>query len=146
MDGGFEILQRPARASAVRLLEDARLPADDLTVELVEDFFCIGSRTSPVGLVGLEVRGEHALLRSLVVASGIRSRGAGTALVGSAERYARSRGVRELYLLTTTAEDFFARRGYVRIARADAPEAIRATREFAHICPASSAFMRKTLA
>ena len=146
MDARFEILRRPARASAVRLLEDARLPAVDLTDELVEDFFCIGSRTSPVGLVGLQSLGENALLRSLVVASGIRSRGAGTALVGTAESHAKSRGVRELYLLTTTAEDFFARRGYARIARDDAPEAIRCTREFADICPAGSAFMRKALA
>ena len=146
MDARFEILQRPARASAVRLLEDARLPAVDLTDELVEDFFCIGSRTSPVGLVGLEIFGEHALLRSLVVAPGIRSRGAGTALVGTAETHAKTRGVRGLYLLTTTAEDFFARRGYARIARAEAPDAIRSTREFAGICPAGSAFMRKLLA
>ena len=50
------------------------------------------------------------------------------------------------YLLTTTAEDFFARRGYVRIARDEAPETIRATREFADICPAGSAIMRKVLA
>ena len=146
MDARFEILQRPARASAVRLLEDASLPAVDLTDDLVDDFFCIGSRTAPAGLVGLEICGVHALLRSLVVAPGIRSRGAGTALVGSAERHAKSRGVRELYLLTTTAEDFFARRGYVRIARDEAPEAIRATREFADICPEGSAFMRKLLA
>ena len=145
MDARFEILQRPARASAVRLLEDARLPAMDLTDELVEDFFCIGSRTSPVALVGLEVLGEHALLRSLVVAPGIRSRGAGTALVGAAETHARSRGVRALYLRTTTAEHFFERRGYARITRAEAPDAIRSTQEFAGICPASSAFMRKLI-
>ena len=146
MEARFEILQRPACASAARLLEDARLPAVDLTDELVEDFFCIGSRIEPAGLVGLEILGEHALLRSLVVTPGIRARGAGTALVGSAERHAKSRGVRELYLLTMTAEDFFSRRGYARIARDEAPEAIRATREFADICPTTSAFMRKVLA
>ena len=50
------------------------------------------------------------------------------------------------YLLTTTAEDFFARRGYVRIARDEAPETIRAAREFADIYPAGSAIMRKVLA
>ncbi len=59
--------------------------------------------------------------------------------------HARSQGVRDVYLLTTTAEDFFARRGYVRIGREKAPRTIRSTREFADLCPASSAFMVKHL-
>jgi N-acetylglutamate synthase-like GNAT family acetyltransferase len=53
--------------------------------------------------------------------------------------------VRRIFLLTTTAEAFFARRGYGRIAREHAPESIRTTCEFADICPASSALMVKTL-
>jgi N-acetylglutamate synthase-like GNAT family acetyltransferase len=50
-----------------------------------------------------------------------------------------------MYLLTTTAAGFFERRGYVAAARESAPAEIRATREFADICPASSAFMVKHL-
>jgi amino-acid N-acetyltransferase len=53
--------------------------------------------------------------------------------------------VRVIYLLTTTAEEFFARRGYRRTERSSAPVAIRNTREFAGICPVSSAFMNKLL-
>jgi hypothetical protein len=41
--------------------------------------------------------------------------------------------------------EFFTRRGYVRTARDSAPPAIKTTREFAGICPASSAFMSKPL-
>jgi protein-tyrosine-phosphatase len=54
--------------------------------------------------------------------------------------------VRTLYLLTTTAEPFFAKHGYARAAREAAPAAIRATREFSGICPSSSAFMSRDLA
>ena len=51
-----------------------------------------------------------------------------------------------VYLLTTTAESFFAQRGYQHAPQGfRAPPAIRTTREFAGICPASSAFMTRTL-
>jgi len=48
-----------------------------------------------------------------------------------------------LFLLTTTAADYFSARGFDPVDRSSAPEAIRRTREFAEICPGSAAFMRK---
>jgi len=74
-----------------------------------------------------------------------RGTGLGSMLVGHAEAHARRAGIRSIYLLTTTAEPFFAARGYANVARDRAPHAIRSSREFAGICPASSAFMAKTL-
>jgi N-acetylglutamate synthase-like GNAT family acetyltransferase len=85
------------------------------------------------------------LLRSLVVRADARGTGLGSALVAHAESHARSEGISTLYLLTTTAERFFAARGYVAAERAAAPATIRDTREFADICPISSAFMQKCL-
>ena len=140
-----DIAAGPTRSGAASLLESADLPTMDLDRALLEHFFFIGTASAPIGLVGLEVCGEHALLRSLVVAPSARTGGAGTALVERAEAHARSQGVRNVYLLTTSAEDFFARRGYVRVGRETAPESIRSTHEFADICPASSAFMVKDL-
>jgi len=72
------------------------------------------------------------LLRSLAVDASVRGRGCARALVAAAERYARGRGVRRIYLLTTTAAKFFERLGYGAVAR-DA------------LCPSSSAFMAKNL-
>ena len=91
-------------------------------------------------MVGLELYGEVALLRSLAVASSRRGTGVGSGLVAHAERHARDQGVQSLYLLTTTAEQFFLRRGYARIPRDEAPTAIKGTKEFSGICPVSSAF------
>jgi amino-acid N-acetyltransferase len=139
------IRQRPLLAAARALLEDAKLPTADLTEQHCEHFFYSGSAAEPSGLVGLELLGDVALLRSLVVIPAARSSGMGTALVRFAENYARAQGVRALYLLTTTAEGFFTRLGYAAAARDLAPSAIRATREFAGICPASSAFLSKPL-
>jgi amino-acid N-acetyltransferase len=111
----------------------------------MEHFFYCGPASSPTGLVGIELHGDDALLRSLVVLPEHRSTGLGAALVSHAETHARSHGARSMFLLTTTAEQFFERRGYRSIARDQAPPGISSTREFADICPASSAFMVKTL-
>lgn len=136
---------RPSLPAAVALLAAARLPTEDLTETHCEHFFYTGPVDAPSGLVGLELFGEVALLRSLVVTDARRGGGAGSRLLAHAERHARSRGVSRLYLMTTTAEEFFARRGFARASRESAPPEIRATREFSGICPASSAFMVKAL-
>lgn len=136
---------KPTLSAAVALLTSANLPVEDLTDQHCRHFFFLGPSAAPEGLVGLEIFGPIALLRSLVITAAQRGTGAGTRLLLHAEAHAREQGVRQVYLLTTTAEDFFARRGYQRCAREAAPAAIRSTREFAGICPASSAFMCKQL-
>jgi amino-acid N-acetyltransferase len=144
-DSPLQISSRPALDRVVPLLAAAHLPTEDLTQAHCESFFYSGPADAPTGLVGLEVFGDVALLRSLVVSAERRGAGEGRSLLRHAEEEARARGVRTLYLLTTTAEQFFARRGYSRVAREAAPDAIRATREFSGICPASSAFMARAL-
>lgn len=139
------ITPRPARDTVVSLLSAAGLPHADLTDDHLEHFFCVGEANAPVGIVGVELYGDCALLRSLVVIESARAAGIGSALVWHAEAYARSKGARALYLLTTTAEEFFARRGYAHADRSAAPTAIRSTREFSDLCPASSTFMVKEL-
>lgn len=139
------ISERPSLSAAKALLASAGLPTEDLSERHLDNFFYVGTAASPRGLVGLEIFGDVALLRSLVVVSERRGVGAGSALVGHAEQAARDAGVHTLYLLTTTAEEFFAKRGYRRADRGLAPPTIRATREFAGICPVSSAFMTLTL-
>jgi amino-acid N-acetyltransferase len=142
---GTAIQRAPSLDAAVALLASANLPVADLTAALMEDFFFVGSPAAPDGLVGVQFCGPDALLRSLVVAPSRRSTGLGCALVAHAEAHARARGARAVYLLTTTAEAFFRRRGYSDADRDRAPSAIRSTREFSDICPSSSAFLVKPL-
>lgn len=136
---------RPALHSVIAMLESVDLPVSDLTEEHLKHFYYCGSPDSVTGLIGLELYGSDALLRSLVVAPGARAHGVGSALVDHAENHARGQGVRVIHLLTMNAEQFFAQRGYRRIARADVAHAIQATREFSQLCPDSSALMAKTL-
>jgi amino-acid N-acetyltransferase len=136
---------QPPRSTAVALLQAQDLPVSDITDEHLEHFFFVGPDGSPAGLVGLEIYGADALLRSLVVGESAKSKGLGSALVKHAEQYAASKSVRSIYLLTITAEAFFTRLGYERINRSQAPSSIERTLEFASLCPASSAFMVKSL-
>jgi len=139
-------ISRDPRLETVRqLLESAQLPTVDLTHEHCRHFFFSGEADRPDGLVGLEILGDSGLLRSLVVRESGRGAGLGSALVEHVEQYARERKILSVYLLTTTAEDFFAARGYRIASREEAPPAIRATREFSGLCPASSTFMVKQL-
>lgn len=119
------------------------LPTADLSVEMM--LLGIRDGRGLEGVVGVEPHGEAGLLRSLAVRHDRRQSGLGSALVHEAERLAAARGIRTLYLLTTTAEAFFAHRGYAREPREQAPEAIRRTPEFTSLCPGSAAFMRKSL-
>ncbi len=82
-------------------------PPRTITEAHFEHFFFTGSDGTPTALVGLEIYGRDALLRSLVVSANARTQGLGSALVLHAEQYAAAHEVRALYLLTTTAESFF---------------------------------------
>lgn len=139
------ISQTPALAGAMRLLESAGLPVADLTDEHMRAFFYAGSASAPDALAGVEIYGTDALFRSLVVSPALRKQGLGQRLVAKAEQYAREHGVSTVYLLTTTAEQFFLARGYSPTAREAAPVSIRSTTEFAGLCPVSSAFLSRHL-
>ena len=89
-------------AGVVRLLTAADLPTAGLEPSL-PDFLVAEESGRVVGAVGLEVYGDYALLRSAVVEAGRRGSGVGVDLIESLLRRAGTRGVREIYLLTTTA-------------------------------------------
>lgn len=141
----LSIFRHPSLAQVRRLTAAGELPTDDLGEADLAHFFGAGTADELLGVVGLELLGDTALLRSLAVAAEARGSGYGRALVAAAERHAAGLGVRSLYLLTTTAADFFARLGYRRVERESAPDGVRRTREFASLCPASAAFMLKRL-
>jgi amino-acid N-acetyltransferase len=98
-----------------------------------------------VGLAGVEVHGDDGLLRSVVVAADLRMAGIGADLARDRVDWARGRGLGALYLLTTTAVDYWPRFGFARIDRAAAPPGIAVSTEWRSACPASAAAMRLEL-
>jgi amino-acid N-acetyltransferase len=141
----MDIFNRPPADSVKRLLSASQLNCSDLTDEHLRHFFGSGKKEQLEGVVGLELFNTVGLLRSLAVVSSRQQSGLGSKLVAYAENYARNHGIKSLYLLTLTAENFFRQRGYQRCRREDAPFAIRETKEYSEICPVSSAFMVKHL-
>ncbi len=127
------------------LLRAADLPAGDFADHLAH-FLVARQEGAVIGAVGFELHGRDGLLRSLVVAPERRGAGLGDALVRRLAAQARREGVERLYLLTTTAEAFFARRGFAKIARAAVPAAIAGSREFQSLCPASAVCMTRAAA
>ena len=145
-----EIALRPARPAEldaiVALLRRAELPTEDLTAAKLDAFVVATAGEVCVGVVGLEIHGPDALLRSLAVERRHRSRGLGARLVDAIEAEARARGVTALYLLTTTATTFFERVGYTAHDRAAVPPSIAATTEFSSLCPDTADCLWRDLA
>jgi len=139
----MNITRKPPEVDVKKLLASAQLPTVDISPEHMEHFFAAWVGSSLEGVVGVELHGSVALLRSLVVVASKRGSGLGSALLARVEQYAAEKGVRSLFLLTTTAESYFKKRGYSQLLREAVPEAIRKTAEFTSICPASSVFMVK---
>ena len=140
-----QIFPHPPEPASIKLLADCDLPFSDLEPGHFEHFLGYGTDDELQGIVGLEIFESDALLRSLAVAPEARGSGCGKVLVEGIEKYALERGVKRLYLLTTTAEDFFERIDYEKVNRDLAPESIRHTKEFSDLCPDNATFMMKTL-
>jgi amino-acid N-acetyltransferase len=140
---------RPARAGDVTtieaLLESVNLPADGVGPHL-GDFLCLDRDGEIIGTVGLEVYGEEALLRSLAIADHSQGQGFGGRLYRAIIERAKTRGVSVLFLLTETAEAFFASKGFERVSRDSAGAGVQSSEEFSHLCPQSAACMRLILA
>lgn len=132
-------------AELTALLDACGLPTTDLAANAGVQLYGCRIEGKLAGAVGLERLGRVALLRSLAVTPAERGKGWGQALVASAEDHARVQGIDTLYLLTTTATAFFTALNYSPAERALAPEVIRATPQFAGLCPASATLMSKRL-
>jgi len=150
MPGLIAIEIVPARPGDVedtrRLLEASGLPSADVTPAMLENFLVVREGPALAAVVGFEVAGDCALLRSLAVAKSRHTCGIGGRLVAAAEQSARERGIDALYLLTTSAAQYFSKLGYRHIARDQAPDAIARTAQFSALCPTSSSLMAKRLA
>ncbi|WP_054685954.1 arsenic resistance N-acetyltransferase ArsN2 [Rhodothermus marinus] len=94
-----------------------------------------------VGMALLERYAEGGLLRSVAVEPAWQGRGIGRRLVDVMLEEARREGLSQVFLLTETAADFFARLGFVPVTREEVPASVRAAPQFTYLCPISSQVM-----
>ena len=137
---------RPDDAGAVEIaLRDSELPLDGLHDQFGDGYAVAEVNGELIGVEGIEVYGSDGLLRSAAVVSAWRGKGVGDALTRDRIEWARRRGLKSLYLLTTTAGDYWPRFGFARADRNAAPPDMRASPEFTDACPSTALFMALSL-
>ncbi|BBL80169.1 hypothetical protein RxyAA322_20230 [Rubrobacter xylanophilus] len=122
------------------LLRSCGLPQEGLEDHL-ETALVARSGARMVGCAALEMYPPAALLRSVAVERGHRGEGLGLRLSEAALSLARRLGVREVYLLTETADGLFSRLGFEPVSRGEVPSPVRESVEFVSACPASARVM-----
>jgi amino-acid N-acetyltransferase len=131
-------------SSICQLLEQAGLPTFGVSDHL-STFFVVEAEGGILGVAGFEVYESSALVRSLVVEPSKQGHGVASRVCDDLEKAAPGYGVRQLFLLTETAESFFTQRGYVVVPRDTAPNAIATSPEFSELCPQSAVLMRRAV-
>src|SRR3954466_4571417 len=126
------------------LLASNDLPLDGVS-ENFGEFVVAEEKGRIAGAIGLERFGSAALLRSAVVAPDQRGSGIGAKLVERLLDRARKTGISEIYLLTTTAENYFPRFGFERTTRDAVPGAVKQSSEFRAACPDTAIVMARQL-
>lgn len=127
------------------LLETSKLPTIDLNPSL-PSFFIAEQAGKVAGVMGMDRYEKFGLLRSAATAAEYRNLGIAGALVEKVEQAARSQQLTSLYLITNTAEAWFARKGFTKIDRSEVPAVVLQSEEFNGLCPSSSTIMAKPLA
>ena len=109
--------------------------------EHATDFLVARDGGRLVATAALEIHGHDALLRSVAVDAAARGTGLGQRVTRAALARAKQRGASRVFLLTESAARFFPKFGFTAIERANVPDTIRGTVEFASACPASAQVM-----
>jgi N-acetylglutamate synthase-like GNAT family acetyltransferase/SAM-dependent methyltransferase len=123
------------------LLTAAELPVDGVADQFEDGYVVSSADGEIVGAAGLEVSGGYGLLRSVVVAPEWRGRGIAESLIRDRVEWGAARGLRAIYLLTTTAAPYFEKRGFASVERDIVPDAVRRSSEFTDICPTTAVAM-----
>jgi amino-acid N-acetyltransferase len=124
----------------LRLLAQSGLP-DAGFANYVATALVAHSSQKVIGSVALEFYGQSALLRSLAVGDAYQGQGLGQQLTRTALALAQNRHVKQVYLLTETAESFFSRFGFKPVERAAVDPAVQQSVEFTGACPDSAVVM-----
>jgi phosphinothricin acetyltransferase len=125
------------------LIRSVNLPPNGIEDSL-EYFWVAREGEQTVGTIGLEVYANLALLRSVAVSPKRQCTGLGRVLTDMALSYLTTRQFQTVYLLTTTAESFFARYGFLSIPRSEVPTSVQDSVEFQSACPDTATCMAQT--
>ena len=127
------------------LLNAVDLPTSDIRDEMLQHFLIMRQNGQLSGVIGLEIKEEYGLLRSLAIHPDFQMLGYGKELVVAMEEWAINNELLALFLLTESMPQFFKTMGYKRVDRESVPFAITQTMQFTEICSDSATAFKKTL-
>lgn len=127
--------------SIKQLLADNHLPTAGVD-DHWKTFIVARDGDAIVGCAGSEAHEHIALIRSVAIHADYRSLGIGRKIVRQLLDRLASRGVREFYLLTTTAQEYFRKRGFKVIDRDEVHPQLLVSEEFRGACPDTAVCMR----
>lgn len=126
------------------LLESYDLPSIDVEDHIV-NFVVAESNGKIFGVGGFEQCGDFGLLRSFAVSPDQKGRGISDHIFKLVKAKAVECNIGQFYLLTTTADKYFDRLGFVVCDRNAVPDQIKATKQFSELCPCSAVVMVSNL-
>ena len=126
------------------LLQESELDSSDLKQRNIR-LFRFEENDQIIGVGGLEIVDDLALLRSVAISKKQQNKGLGKQLVTQIEKSAKESGLSALYLLTNTATEFFKAIGYLQIHRDDFAEPLKQTAQFSGLCPVTAITMKKQI-
>lgn len=123
------------------LLKNNKLPYEDIKLDNNLFISYRDENGKIIGSGGLEIYSSYALLRSVAVDQNERGKAYGKDIVKDLIDRAKRNSIKEVYLLTETAHDFFLKRGFKDVSRENVPAEVKASTEFSSVCPVSAACM-----
>jgi len=124
------------------LLEDCHLPLAGL---FSNEIWASWIGTVLLAVAGMETFGDVVLLRSVATAEASRGQGLARFLCASLLTEAKTRGAKQVFLLTETAEPFFQSLGFQTVSRDAADSRLLASAEFQEGRCASAKLMSRRL-
>jgi N-acetylglutamate synthase-like GNAT family acetyltransferase len=137
-------VEQPDYAALATVLAENNLLTGDMAGENKRFFAFEDDSGWRVGVGGLEMYGEAAILRSFLTMSCHRGEGLGAQMLEEVLVAARRSGVRDVFLFTHHAAGFFEKQGFDSASREAAPAAIKSSRQFAEHCRTAT-FMHRHL-
>lgn len=123
------------------MLAQSDLPTIDPATEQVA--FVIEESASKLdGCAGWEIYGTFALLRSVAVRTSLRRTGVGQRIVREALKIIRATGVKEIFLLTENASEFFTQLGFKEVSRCSFPSEFEGSNQVSSGCCSNAKAMK----
>jgi len=128
----------------IALLKDNDLPVEDLDFNTQKTRFKKES-DEIIAVCAIEKYGSYGLLHSFCVRKDFQGNGIGKSLYREILDDCQKKGIHALFLLTTTAHNYFKELGWSEIWRNAVPQEVRQSKEFISLCPESAVCMMLSL-